>query len=140
MNDLDWFLSGGTIVVHHIVGLDTNFANPYIKKRHQIVQISSAEPFLNLSQGKPPGQRLIIFSWHIYLHIDLNSLTSLLPFPLGGWQGGRWPAGRCQWCGACARQSEGFWEVAEAAVFSESVDEVLLGQMDHCQHAAAGQR
>lgn len=63
-----------------------------------------------------------------------------VPFPPGWWQGGRWPAGRCQWRGAHARQSKGFWEVAKATLLTESPDEVLLGQMDYRQHAATGQR
>lgn len=72
----------------------------------------------------------VIHSCHILSHF----------FSPGGWQGGGWPAGRCQRRGASAGQSQELGEVAEAALLSESSDEMLLSQVDHCQHAASGQR
>lgn len=72
----------------------------------------------------------VIHSWNV---------LSLF-FSPGGWQGGGWPAWRCQRRGASAGQSQELGEVAEAALLSESSDEMLLSQVDHRQHAASGQR
>lgn len=72
------------------------------------------------------------------LHADLNWLAS--PVPPGGWQGGRRPAGGPQRCGASAWPGKGFWEMAETALLPKSPDEVLLDEVDHRQHAAAGER